>query len=461
MERRDFIRILSTGAVVSPFFIRSYPSFSSPNDRIQLGCIGLGGMGCGDMADFLTFDEVDVVALCDVDSTHLARAAGMVKERRNKTPDTCLDFRDLLGRHDIDAVLIATPDHWHGIITALACKSGKDVYVEKPFTHNIREGRLAVQAARANSRVTQLGCQVHASLGYHKAVEIIQSGALGTITQARAWLSSNQAPQGIGKPEDGTVPEGLDYNFWLGPAPQRPYNPNRSHFKWRYFWDYGGGQLADFTCHMIDVFLWGTNPGFPRRVSAVGGRYALEDNAETPDTLNVVWEFDPPQSQSSPLQLIWSHTECNADGLEGRSKGLKLCGTQGTLIVDYGWFIHKDPGGKVIQEFKEEGNPVGDAGIRHKREFLDCIRSRSLCSADIEYGHQLTTLANLGNISHRVGRTLAWDGETETISHDPQANRLVQREYRKGWDLAALGVVDPPATNRPPARRNLLEPCCR
>ncbi|NUN95445.1 MAG: Gfo/Idh/MocA family oxidoreductase [Candidatus Omnitrophica bacterium] len=441
MNRREFIRSTAAGALAAAYSHRVAAN-SSPNNRIQLGAIGLGGMGRGDLSDFLAHDDVEVAALCDVDRAHLEQASAMVKEKRNRQPDLHHDFRELLSREDIDAVLIATPDHWHGPITILACQNGKDVYVEKPLTHNVREGRLAVEAALANGRITQLGTQVHATPNYHKAVEVVQSGALGAITQVRVWNSSNSAPAGIGKPADGPAPEGLDYDAWLGPAPTRPYNPNRSHFSWRYFWDYGGGKLSDFGCHIIDPVIWAINPGAPLAVSSHGGRYLIDDNAETPDTQNVVWEFAPPPGQSNPFLLIWSHTEANSHGLEGRGQGIKFCGSEGTLIMDYGSFQHYDRGGTLVQEHKGEEGALGAAGVAHKREFLDGIRARKRTSCDIEYAHRVTTLPLIGNIANRVGERLAWDAERERFVGSLRANRLLGREYRDKWSLAALGVKE-------------------
>jgi predicted dehydrogenase len=440
MKRREFIQSTVAGVVAASAVVRSARASLSPNEKIQLGCIGLGGMGRGDMNDFLGHSDVDVVALCDLDKSHLDQAAATVKERSGKEPRTYHDFREVLARKDIDAVLVATPDHWHCLITTLACKAGKDVYVEKPLAHNVHEGRLALDAARAHGRITQLGTQVHATDNYHQAAEVVRSGVLGAITQARVWISGNAAPNGIGKPEDGPPPEGFDYDFWLGPAPKRAYNPNRSHFSWRYFWDYGGGKLGDFGCHIIDLVFWGLNPGPPLSVSSVGGRYLLPDNAETPDTQDVVWEFGPPPGQSNPFQLIWSHSECNGHGLEGKSPGIMFCGSEGTLIADYNSFQHLDREGKVVKEFHAEGNAVGVAGGKHKREFLDAIRSRQRTSCDIEYAHRLTTMPLIGNIANRLGRKLHWDAEKEQFKNDFQANKLLTREYRKPYDLVSLGI---------------------
>jgi predicted dehydrogenase len=454
MNRRDFMQAAMAGMAGMATMSRIRRACASPNDRIQLGCIGLGGMGRSDLKDFLGQPDVDVVALCDVDRSHLDQAAAMVKEQAGKQPDCYRHFHDLLSRKDIDAVLIATPDHWHGALTMLACQAGKDVYVEKPLVHNVREGRLAVETAKKHGRITQLGTQVHATDNYHKVAEIVQSGVLGPITQVRVWIAGNAAPEGIGRPEDGPVPEELDYDLWLGPAPMRPYNPVRVHFSWRYFWDTGCGSLGDFGCHIIDLMTWGMNPGPPLRVTSMGGRYLLDDIAETPDTQDVVWEFAPPKGQSNPFQLVWSHTSCNSHSIEGRSPGIKFCGTEGTLVAGYTSLQHFDRKGELIQEFNDVENSVGLAGGKHKREFLDSIRSRTQCSCDIEYAHRLTTLPLIGNIANRVGRRLEWDGEREQFKHDTEANQLLTRRYRKGYDLASLGIKEVKAKLRAPQGAN-------
>lgn len=444
MRRREFIHTSMAGLVGASVFASIARAGIGANDRIQVGCIGLGGMGQGDMGDFLAHPDMDVVALCDLDQSHLDQARKTVKDSRGLDPETFHDFRDLLEKKNIDAVCVATPDHWHGIIAALACNAGKDVYVEKPLVNRLAEGRLALDAAVKHSRITQMGTQVHQTDNYHQAAEVVRSGVLGTISQVRVWITGNDAPKGIGAPADEPVPEGLDYDFWLGPTPQRPYNKNRSHFYWRYFWDYGGGQLGDFGCHYIDLVYMAMNPGTPTSVSSVGGRYLLEDNAETPDTQTVVWEYGPPPGQKTPFQLVWTHCQGNAHGQDGKRAGVKFLGSEGTLIADYNSFQLFDRDGKLVKENQAPGDSVGKAGVAHKREFLDCIRSRSKCSCDIEYAYRLTTIPLIGNVSQRIGRRLTWDGASEQFTGDPAANRLLTREYRKGWDLAALGLTGKP-----------------
>jgi predicted dehydrogenase len=438
MKRREFIYTAAAGIVA----VTSHKSFGniSPNDKIQIGCIGVGGMGQGNMSDFLSHPDASVVAVCDVDEANLNTAAATVKEKAGKEPDKYRDFRKLLERSDIDAVMIGTPDHWHAMIAALACQAGKDVYVEKPLCHNIREGRLAVEAAKKHKRVTQLGTQVHQTQNYHKLVEVVKSGKLGAISKVRVWIAANDAPEGIGNPPDAPVPEGVDYDLWLGPAPVRPFNTNRFHFEWRYFWDYGGGTLGDMGCHIIDPVYWSLGLDHPTKISSIGGRYVLKDNAETFDTQEAVWEYDPPAGHSNKLQLVWSLTAANDYGLENRGLGIMFCGSEGTLIANYGKCELYNQKGELVEQIKPEGDDLGKAGKNHKREFLDCIKSRERCSCDIEYGHKVTTVPLTGNIAARVGRTLEWDAEKELFKNDEEANKLLTREYREPCSPKSLGI---------------------
>lgn len=440
MKRREVLQIGASAAALH--LLRPLRSWSaiSPNEKILVACIGIGGMGRSNLRDFLAHDDCEVVALCDVDRNHLTETQAEVKEKTGKSPDVYADFREVLARTDIDAVMIGTPDHWHCPIAALACQAGKDVYVEKPLGHNIHEARLAVDAARRGGRITQMGTQVHQTETYRRAVELVKTGKLGEVSKVRIWIANNNAPEGLGNPADADPPEHLDYNFWLGSAPDRPYNEKRSHFNWRYFWDYGGGWLGDMGCHILDPVFWALDLDAPTRVSSVGGRYVTRDLAEVPDTQEALWEFPAQPGRDHPLQLVWSLTTGNGRGLEGSGKGILICGTEGTLNVDYGFFKHFDKGGELVEEFRPEDDGLGAAGKSHKREFLDGMRTRTRCSCDIEYGHKLTTVLHLGNIAHRTGRVLHWDAEREEFAGDPDASRLVGREHRQGWSPEELGL---------------------
>jgi predicted dehydrogenase len=326
LSRRDFLAAsaLAAGSLGARARARGDEPGRTPtgrpvgaNDRIVLGFIGVGGMGTGLLEIFRKFPDVAVAAVCDVYEPHRLRA----QSQAGGAPEAYGDFRRVLDRDDIDAVVVATPDHWHAIPTILACGAGKDVYCEKPLSWRLAEGRAMVDAAAKHERVTQMGNLIHAGENYHRVVEIVRSGVLGRITKARVWMASARA--GLGNPPDAAPPGGCDYDFWLGPAPLRPFNPNRFTFNWRYFWDYGGGILADFCCHIVDPVHWALEVDAPETISATGGRYALKDNAETPDTLEVVYHY------AKGFDMVWSQADTSAHGFEGKGLGILFQGTEG------------------------------------------------------------------------------------------------------------------------------------
>jgi predicted dehydrogenase len=397
------------------------------NDKIVLGFIGTGGMGTGLLNIFKGFPQVEIAAVCDVYEPHLHRA----RSAAGGTPETYGDFRRVLDRKDIDAVVVATPDHWHAIIAIMACQAGKDVYCEKPLGHRIQETRAMVTAAERARRVTQMGNLMHAGENYQRVVEIVRSGVLGKISKTRVWMAADR--RGLGRPADGPPPPGCDYNTWLGPAPERPFNPNRFTFNWRYFWDYGGGILMDFCCHIVDLVHWAMDVEAPRMISAVGGRYALDDNAEVPDTLEVAYEY---QKGDQTFLMAWSQTDASSHGIENQGLGIMFQGTEATLVADYNHY-------RIIPEKKartkiEEPPRSPPKSVGHHREWLEAIKTRSQCSCHFGYGHRLTTVGHLGNISLWTGEKLRWDPVAERITNHESANQYLTKEYRKPWTLPTV-----------------------
>ncbi len=424
-----------TRPAVLPPKIRDAASRKPAGDRIRLGFIGTGGMGRGLLGNFMLHNDIDVVALADVYDKHAHEAAEQAGEKGHK-PKLYRDFRRVIDHPDIDAVVIATPDHWHAIPTIFACHAGKDVYVEKPLSHNVIEGRAMINAARRFNRVTQLGTLIHSSDIYRQVADIVQSGMLGDISRIRLGISGNRTPDGIGRPADGEPPTDCDYDMWLGPAPKRPFNPLRFTFNWRYFWDYGGGGLADFICHLVDLVYWSLDLKAPKAVTAGGGRYILNDIAETPDTLDVLWEFTPQGRCKKPFQLIWSHNDANGRRIEGGDWAIAFYGSNATLLAHYGAYEIIPEKYRKVEGIKlAESAGFSECGKRHSREFLDGIKSRQRCSCDIEYGHQMTKLAHIAHIALRTGRKLTWDDENERFINATEANRLLGREYRAPWVL--------------------------
>jgi predicted dehydrogenase len=424
-NRRTFVKAAVAGLGLSTV---RFPASAAvpPSDRIRMGFIGLGGQGTGRLNQFMKHPDVDAVAVCDLDKNHLERGVAAVEKQQGHKPDTFHDFRKLIERKDIDAVMIATPDHWHALPTVVACQAGKDVFVEKPLAFSIGEGRLMVEAAHKHGRITQMGNHIHNDLpNYRRVVELVRSGMLGKID--RVYCSLRSGEKSIGKPADAMPPPELDYDFWLGPAPKRPYNPNRSHYNYRYFWDYSGGVSIDFWCHYADVAYWALDLQAPKTVSAGGGRWIADDNAETPDTFEALYEFPG-------VVLTWTVHPNGRPGYDHMGSNVIFEGTEATLVTNYGkhevWVK-----GKQEENFSRPAQTIPDSP-GHVREFLDSIKSRKRTTCDIEYGFRLTKAGLLGNIAFRSGEKINWDDQHERVTGNSRANRFVTRHYRKPWKLA-------------------------
>ncbi len=399
-----------------------------PNERIRIGSIGVGGMGTGRLREFLKQPDVSVAAVCDVDQTHLDRALEVAEKQQGWKPQGFRDFRKLLELKDLDAVVVATPDHWHALPTIASFRAGKDVFVEKPLSYSIGEGRAMVRAAQAHKRVSQMGNHIHNDLpNYRRVVEVVRSGMLGKISRVACWKTSLLVSR-LDNPPDGSPPPELDYDFWLGPAPKRAYNPNRSHLNYRYFWDYSGGIFIDFWAHITDAAYWALDLKAPKSVSAIGGRYFIQDNTETPDTLDLLYEFPN-------LDLSWTLNPMAFPGYEHMGGiGCIFQGTEATLVTNYQaheLYVR----GKKVPDFKRPEPTIPDSP-GHIREFLNAVKSRQRTTCDIEYGHQLTKGGLLGNLAFRLGRRLYWDDRRERVIGDSVGDRLVTRRYRKPWKLA-------------------------
>ncbi|HOA63004.1 MAG: Gfo/Idh/MocA family oxidoreductase [Verrucomicrobia bacterium] len=433
VSRRNFLRQssvfaaglpLAGGLVLSPF-----PRAAAASEKVRVALIGSGAMGRGDLATFFLNPEVDCPVVCDVDDKQLAEAVKLVKEKRDATPDTVKDFRRVLERKDVDAVVVATPDHWHALPTVLACQAGKDVYVEKPLALTIAEGRAMIEAAQRHNRVCQMGAQRLSSPTYAQAVDFVKTGKLGKVGLVRAWAYLDWI-RPIGSPADGPVPPGVDYDMWLGPAPDRPFNSNRFHFNFRWFWDYAGGLMTDWGVHLIQVLLWAMGPEPPKSVMSSGGKYVLEDNSETPDTQITVYEFPT-------YTLVWEHKVGVGLGLYNRPWGMSFTGTEGTLVInDSGWEILREPTKDALEPKKYPGG--ADPRPAHVRNFLDCIKSRQQPIENLGVGHHVSTVAHLGNIALRTGHKVNWDTQAERVIADPKADALVSVSYRKPWQLPYL-----------------------
>lgn len=428
-SRRHFLQHSSLALTASALGtgVLGVPTASaSANNKIVVGAIGCGGMGRGNIATFLHNEDVECAVICDVDDKQLAEAARLVEGRRGSAPEMVKDFRRVIDRNDLDAVIVSTPDHWHALPTIYACQTGKDVYCEKPLATSIHEGRAMLDAARDNKRVVQMGTQWRSGNHYREAVEFIHSGALGKVRMVRTWAYLDWVG-GIGNPEDCAPPEGVDYDMWLGPAPERPFNPNRFHFNFRWFWDYAGGLMTDWGVHLLNICQWGMGYEMPKRVSSTGGKFALDDNSETPDTQVALYEF-------AEYALVFEQQMLGGLGPGGKPHGMLFCGTEGMVLIENGgWEFIPEPKKKDLEPIKKVNTE--DARPAHVRNFLDCMRTREKPVMDFETGHFVSTVAHLGNLALRTGAEVHWDAETERVTNNPEADAMVAVPYRAPWTL--------------------------
>jgi predicted dehydrogenase len=410
-NRRTFI---GAGAAAVGL-IGGRPVRAGANERVRIAVIGLRSRGTEHAKMFAANPHAEVVALCDVDDLMIAKPAKAVESATGKAPRAEKDFRRLLDDKSIDAFSIATPDHWHGLLTVLACQAGKDVYVEKPASHNVVEGRRMVDAARKYDRVVQLGTQKRSTPHVLDAIEHLKSGAIGKVCMAKTWCHQKRVNIGHGHSSD--VPPSVDYAMWQGPAPDRPFYSNRLHYNWHWFWHWGTGELGNNGIHAVDVARWGLGVEAPLSVASSGGKFFFDDDQETPDTQVATWEF--PHACLTCEHRIWSDHPS-----EGTLFGVAFLGDKGTLVVDdKGWRVEQG-GGKR----REEGQSL------HVQNFVDCVKSRKRPNADIEIGHLSTRLCLFGNIAHRTGKKLTFDSATESFK-DAAADALLAREYSSRFEM--------------------------
>jgi predicted dehydrogenase len=417
LNRRSFLRA-SAAAVSGLSALTAGRAAGQPNDRVRLAVAGVRGRGRDHLRTFSAFKDVEIAYLCDPDENVVPDALQVLHRDHKSTPRVEKDLRRALDDRDVTAVVIATPDHWHALATLWACQAGKHVYVEKPVSHNLLEGRRMVEAARRYDRVVQAGTQRRSAPHCRSAAEFVRSGKLGKVPFARTWIAGNR--QSIGHKEDAPVPKGVDYDLWLGPAPRRPFNPNRFHYNWHWFWDYGTGELGNNGIHALDLARWLLDLDAPLRVTCGGGKYFYDDDQQTPDTQLATFDF-------AGTCVLWEHRIWSKTGFEGEPWGVALYGEKGTLLFDRkGWHV---------VDGVEASDKAGEMERAHRRDFLDCIKEHRRPNADIEEGHRSTSLCHLGNLAWRVGRGLRWDGKSETIVGDAEANQMLGRDYRPGFEL--------------------------
>ncbi|GMW02486.1 MAG: dehydrogenase [Candidatus Hydrogenedentota bacterium] len=423
VTRRTFVIAAASGLATAR--LRLANAQVAPSDRIRLGVVGYGSRGTGNLAEFLRNPEVECAVICDVDDAHAAKGAANVESQRGNKPDTHRDFRRVLDRKDIDALLVSTPDHWHALPTVFGCQTGRDVYVEKPFARTVEEGRAIVTAAQANKSIVQMGTQWRSAQHYADAAAYVQSGKLGSIRSIRAWCYKTWDIQ---PQSDCPVPQGVDYDLWTGPCPERAFNPNRFHRNFRWYWDYAGGLATDLGVHVINFCQWATGLEWPTRIASAGSSNVLGTITETPDTQTVLYQFPH-------YTLTWEHQLQGTIGPHNADSGAAFSGAHGTLIASAGgWEVIPDPSVRAVLEAeKHEASPDGRAA--HVRNFLDCIKSREQPVSNPEVGHHVTAIAHLGNIAYRVKDEIEWDAESERITNSKAADALLFAGYRSPWSL--------------------------
>jgi predicted dehydrogenase len=428
--RRNFIKtasVLAAGSVLPLDALSKSRMNIAPSDKINIALVGGNSMGWSDLSSFLKNPEVVCVALCDVDRNVLNnRTDDIVKMGRPK-PKLYVDYRKMLENKDIDAVIIGTPDHWHCLIFCNALEAGKHVYVEKPIGNSIAEINIMHKAAKKYGKIVQVGQWQRSQPHFVDAIKYLRSGKLGRIRVCKAW-SFVDWKGSVPKVPDSPVPDGVDYNMWLGPAPKRPFNKNRFHFTWRWYWEYGNGLMTDWGVHLIDYILYGMNKSIPESVMAIGGKYAFpDDDMVTPDTMTAVYDF-------KDFTMIWEHTIGIGLGNWSRPHGMAYTGENGTLVLDRnGWEVI--PEKQKIEAVPLQKN-VGVGLDLHVRNYLDCIKNNTpqKLNAGIDIGRNVALVAQMGNIAFRSGEKVSWNNEKQQFTSS-SANKFIIPQYNNGFIL--------------------------
>jgi predicted dehydrogenase len=436
MDRRNFL--ISSAAALGA----SASAFGSPSDTVRAAVVGVGGRGHDHISGVSHQENVQIVAICDIDDAHLANGLKQIAGLNKPAPKTYKDVRKLLEDKSIDAITIASPNHWHTLMTIWACQAGKDVYVEKPCSHNMFEAKQIVAAARKYNRMVQQGSQIRSSVAVEDAVKQMREGLIGDIYLSRGLCFKFRNT--IGRKPVEPVPAGVDYDLWTGPSPVHQFTQNRFHYNWHWFWDTGNGDLGNQGIHEIDIARWGLGVKYPTKVSAIGGHFMFDDDQETPNTLNCAFEFNEGgkhQMMEFEVRHWYSNGEASVHdrrrpvaagapaGAERplNSIGNLFYGSKGYLAVDsYASY-------KSWMGANEEPGPAGNEGGDHFANFFEAVRTRKRdgLHAEIEEGAISTTLVHLANISYKLGRTLHFDAATYSVTGDAEANKMFTRAYRK------------------------------
>jgi predicted dehydrogenase len=449
--RRTFTKTAAVAALSAASYVRA----AGAGDRVRVGLIGVGNRGDQLLDSFLPHKDCEVVALCDVYEPYVQAAMKKINaaEKSTRVAPAPKDYRHLLDLKSVDAVVIATPDHWHALQFVDACRAGKDVYVEKPLSLTIGEGRVMCRVAEETKRVTQVGLHRRSTPFVREAVELVRSGGIGKVSVCQAFFHRNETPMGIGKITPTEPPAGLDWDRWLGPAPKVPYSPTRALYKFRWFPDQSGGQIANMGVHYLDVFQWALGQDAPKSVACLGGKYAVDDDREIPDTMQAIWEYDG---------CLVTFSQINGNGAAGNARDVSMMirGSAGTLLLADGASGYEvvpenvrqeelpalsplarpenAKQGRAVKPARQPASAKGapESAVLHARDFLDCVKSRKETHCPVETGHRSTTVALLGKLALQRKRLLTWDAQAERVTNDEAANKSLTYEYRKPWKLA-------------------------
>jgi len=441
-KRREFIKkaalgvaTVSFGGILPGHSAKSYGNIIGANERINVAAMGVNARGHAVAGNFAFQENCVVTHVCDVDSRAAEKCIASVEKIQKTRPWASPDFRKALEDKDLDALIVTAPDHWHAPAAILACKAGKHVYLEKPCSHNPREGELVVEAAKKYGKVIQMGNQRRSWPNVVAAIKEVHDGAIGRPYFAKTWYTNNREPIGTGKA--APVPSWLDYELWQGPAPRTPYRDNVIHYNWHWFWNWGTGEALNNGTHMVDLARWGLGVEYPVRVTSAGGRYHYQDDWETPDTQVITLDFDNNSS------ITWEGRSCNGHQVEGSSVGVIFYGEKGALVIDGGnsYKVYdmknklvKNVANDITVDPRNAVNPSQQLDAFHILNFFDGIRKGAHQNADILGGHKSTLLVQLGNIAQRSGQTLNIDPANGHIVDGGKAMKFWGREYEPGWE---------------------------
>ena len=441
--RRDFIKkavagtaACTLGGVLPGFSAKSYAGVVGANNKIRVGAIGVNSRGTALASNFAKQQECEIAYVCDVDSRAIVKCINAVEKAAGYRPKEQKDIRKLLEAKDLDAVIVATPDHWHAPAALLAMKAGKHVYLEKPCSYAPEEGELLIRAAAKYKRILQMGNQRRSWPNVREGIQALKDGVIGAVHYGKSWYTNNRPSIGIGK--QTVAPDWLDWELWQGPAPRMPYKDNIVHYNWHWFWHWGTGEALNNGTHMVDILRWGMELDYPTRVESSGGRYFYKDDWETPDTQVINIDF------GGNKLMTWEGRSCNGRAIEGSTVGCEFYGEKGSLLITgsdgYTIFgldnkIIKQQESKLAIDPRNLMNPAEQLDALHIQNFFDGIQKGAALHSDIDSGHKSTLLVQLGNIAQRVGRSLNIDPRNGHIIGDAGAESLWSRSYEPGWEM--------------------------